>query len=150
MHRVYGNLRRIRDFPTGRCGHRPLRTACTQGSPLFKVEPWVHRRFRSTLNLATYPLRHFLRKYHLPLPRGARQEEAFASLKVFLQIRSCQRAEQSPAPTKAWVNSYCFADFERRAFLPQQFKGNYYQIGSTVTGGAYLSSCKVSLCVRNG
>lgn len=26
---------------------------------------------------AANPLRHFLRKYHLPLPRGARQEEAF-------------------------------------------------------------------------
>ena len=25
-HRLYGNLRRIRWFPTGRCGHRPLQT----------------------------------------------------------------------------------------------------------------------------
>ena len=24
MHRFYGNLRRIRNFPVGRCGHRPL------------------------------------------------------------------------------------------------------------------------------
>ncbi len=32
--------------------------------------------FGSTLNLATNPLRHFLRKCHLPLPRGARQEAA--------------------------------------------------------------------------
>ena len=29
------------------------------------------------------------------------------------------RAEQSPAPTKSQANSYCFADFERKAFLPQ-------------------------------
>ena len=27
MHRFYGNLRRIRNFPTGRCGHRPLQDA---------------------------------------------------------------------------------------------------------------------------
>ena len=76
-------------------------------------------KFRSTLNLAINPLRHFLQKCHLPLPRGARQEEAFAFLQVFQQIYSCRRAEQSPAPTKSWANSYCSANFERRAFLPQ-------------------------------
>ena len=27
MHRFYGNLRRIRNFPNGRCGHRPLQDA---------------------------------------------------------------------------------------------------------------------------
>ena len=27
MHRFYENLRRIRNFPTGRCGHRPLQTS---------------------------------------------------------------------------------------------------------------------------
>ena len=27
MHRFCGNLRRIRNFPTGRCGHRPLQDA---------------------------------------------------------------------------------------------------------------------------
>ena len=38
----------------------------------------LHHIFRSTLNLAAHPLRHFLRKCHLPLPRRARQEEVLA------------------------------------------------------------------------
>ena len=46
-----------------------------------------HNKFSSTLISATDPLRHFLRKCHLPLPRGARQGEAFASLKAFRQTR---------------------------------------------------------------
>ena len=27
MHQFYGSLRQIRNFPSGRCGHRPLRTS---------------------------------------------------------------------------------------------------------------------------
>ena len=70
----YGNLRRIRGCPAGRCGHRPL---------------------------------HDSGKFVLP------------------------------------------ANFECKAFLPQSFKGNYYQIWCIVTGGAYHSARKVSMCVRN-
>ena len=40
-------------------------------------------------------------------------------------------------------------NFECKAFLPQSFKGNYYQIWCTVTGGAYLSAREVTWCVRN-
>ena len=66
------------------------------------------------------------------------------------RFAAAHRAGQSPAPTKAWANSYCFADFERRAFLHQSFKGNCYQSWCTVTGGAYLNARRTTLCVRNG
>ena len=51
------------------------------------LREFEHNKFTSTLISATDPLRHFLRKCHLPLPRGARQGEAFASLKAFRQTR---------------------------------------------------------------
>ena len=66
------------------------------------------------------------------------------------RFAAAHRAGQSPAPTKAWANSYCFADFERRAFLHQSFKGNCYQSWCTVTGGVYLNARRTTLCVRNG
>ena len=50
---------------------------------------------------------------------------------------------------KVSANSYSPATFERRADLPQSFKGNCYQTWCTVTGGAYQSARKVSMCVRN-
>ena len=46
---------------------------------------------------AANPLRHFLRKYHLPLPRGARQEEALVrSAPVRIQLNAI-----SPEPLKS-------------------------------------------------
>ena len=47
------------------------------------------------------------------------------------------------------ANSYCLANFERRAFLPQSFKRNCPQVWCTVTGGADLSTRKVTRCVRS-
>ena len=35
MHRFYGNLRQIRNFSTGRCGHRPLQRR-TGGFPMYE------------------------------------------------------------------------------------------------------------------
>ena len=105
-----------------------LQRRTTKGFPLFKVEPLVRYEFRNTLKFATYPLRHFLRKCHLPFPRGARQEEAFGRLSA---------------------DSYCLTDFERRAFLSQILNRNCLQICCTVAGGAYHNARKVSSCVRN-
>ena len=36
------------------------------------------------------------------------------------RFAAAHRAGQSPAPTKAWANSYCFADFERKLGFPHQ------------------------------
>ena len=49
----------------------------TRGAGLTGLRGFERCKFRRTLNFATNPLRHFLRKCHLPLPCGARQEEAF-------------------------------------------------------------------------
>ena len=38
----------------------------------------------------------------------------------FRYPRAFRRAEQSPAPTKSYVKSYCFADFERKLGFPHQ------------------------------
>ena len=48
---------------------------------------------RSTLKLETNPLRHFLRKYHLPLSCGARQEEALGAFGEF--VLPCKFQTQS-------------------------------------------------------
>ena len=47
------------------------------------------------------------------------------------------------------ANPYCPVNFNYKAILPQSFKGNRYQIWSTVTGGAYHSARRVTMCVRN-
>ena len=46
------------------------------------------------------------------------------------------------------ANPYCFTNFECTADLLQPFKGNCSQIRSSVTGGAYNSVCRVTMCVR--
>jgi len=51
-------------------------------------------------------------------------------------------------PYKTPANPYCLTTFERKADLPQQFKRSDLQIWCTVTGGAYHSARKVSMCVR--
>ena len=38
----------------------------------------------------------------------------------FRYPRAFCRAEQSPAPTKSYAKSYCFADFERKLGFPHQ------------------------------
>ena len=104
MYRFYGNLRRIRDFPAGRCGHRPLQ-------PNAQVHTNPPRIFDDS-------------------------------------VPSAGRSRAPPLP-RLWANSYCHANFERRAFLPQLFKRSYPQIRCTVTGGAQSSARKVTWCVRN-
>ena len=47
------------------------------------------------------------------------------------------------------ANPYYPANFVCRAFLPQPFKGSCYQFWCTITGGAYHSARRVTMCVRN-
>ena len=68
---------------------------------------------------------------------------------IYGESVAAQRADVGIGPYRIAANSYCFADFERRAFLPQSFKRNCLQVWGTVTGGAYHSARKVSMCVRN-
>ena len=62
---------------------------------------------------------------------------------------SSRTAVTGIGPYMTPANSCCPANFECKAFLPQSFKGNYYQIWCIVTGGAYLSAREVTWCVRN-
>ena len=62
---------------------------------------------------------------------------------------AAQRADVGIGPYMTPANSCCPANFECKAFLPQSFKGNYYQIWCIVTGGAYQIARRVSACVRN-
>ena len=68
---------------------------------------------------------------------------------IFGNFVPSQWADVGIGPYRASANSYCFANFERKAFLPQMLNRNYFQIRCTVTGGAYHSVRRVSMCVRN-
>ena len=58
-------------------------------------------------------------------------------------------ADAHIGPYNVSANPYCPVNFNYKAILPQSFKGNRYQIWSTVTGGAYHSARRVTMCVRN-
>ena len=58
-------------------------------------------------------------------------------------------ADVGIGPYNVSANPYCPVNFNYKAILPQSFKGNRYQIWSTVTGGAYHSARRVTMCVRN-
>ena len=45
------------------------------------------------------------------------------------RFAAAHRAEQSPAPTKAWANPYCFADFERKAFYRNHLNVTAIKLG---------------------
>ena len=61
---------------------------------------------------AANPLRHFLRKYHLPLPRGARQEEALVR----------------PAPVRIQLNAISPEPLKSRRTAAFVVKGFYHGI----------------------
>ena len=61
---------------------------------------------------------------------------------------SSRTAVTGIGPYRTPANPHCPANFERRADLPQPFKGNCLQICCTVTGGAYQNSRRVTMCVR--
>ena len=69
--------------------------------------------------------------------------------KISGEFAAAQRADVGIGPYMTPANSCCPANFECKAFLPQSFKGNYYQIWCIVTGGAYQIARRVSPCVRN-
>ena len=62
---------------------------------------------------------------------------------------SSRTAVTGIGPYNVSANPYCPVNFNYKAILPQSFKGNRYQIWSTVTGGAYHSARRVTMCVRN-
>ena len=68
---------------------------------------------------------------------------------IFGEIATSQRADVGIGPYRTPANPYCLTTFKRKADLQQPFKRNDLQIWCTVTGGAYHSARKVSMCVRN-
>ena len=68
---------------------------------------------------------------------------------IFGEFVTSQWADVGIGSYRASANSYRFANFGRKAFLPQMLNRNYFQIRCTVTGGAYHSVRRVSMCVRN-
>ena len=73
------------------------------------------------------------------MPTSTRQDAPYFT-GIFGEFATSQRADVGIGPYRIAANSYCFADFERRAFLLQQSKRTYLQIRCTVTGGAYHSA----------
>ena len=82
------------------------------------------------------------------MPISARQNVPLFT-EICGEFVTSQWADVGIGPYRASANSYCFANFERKAFLPQMLNRNYFQIRCTVTGGADHSVCRVSMCVRN-
>ena len=68
---------------------------------------------------------------------------------IFGGFAASSWADVGIGPYRTCANSHNLANFERRAFLQQSFKDNCYQSWCPVTGGAYHSARKVSLCVRS-
>ena len=119
MQHFYGNPRRIRNFSLGRQSRRPLRRDFDALVPLSG---------RTTLSA---------RRTHRFLRESAANPQLPSGPIVGIG------AYGTPA------NPYCLANFERKAFLSQIFKRSCSQIRCTVTGGAYQSARKVSMCVRS-
>ena len=68
---------------------------------------------------------------------------------TFGEFATSSRADVGIGPYMTPANSHRPAKFNRRASLPQPFKGSCYQIWCIVTGGAYQSAREVTWCVRN-
>ena len=70
--------------------------------------------------------------------------------KISGEFAAAQGADRVVGPYMTPANSCCPANFECKAFLPQSFKGNYYQIWCIVTGGAYISAPFLPHLFRQG
>ena len=68
---------------------------------------------------------------------------------IFGKFAAAQRADVGIGPYRTPANPYFPASFERKAFLQQILNRSYSQIWCTVTGGAYHSARRGSMCVRN-
>ena len=90
---------------------------------------------QTPLNRPEKPLRFFWESAtNLQLPNGP-----MCTGKRQTHIRnapSSRTAVTGIGPYRTPANPHCPANFERRADLPQPFKGSYFQIRCTVTGGA--------------
>jgi hypothetical protein len=68
---------------------------------------------------------------------------------IFGKFAAAQRADVGIGPYGTPANPYFPASFERKVFLQQILNRSYSQIWCTVTGGAYHSARRGSMCVRN-
>ena len=111
--------------------------------------------YENLRRLRNFPLG---RQSRLPLQRpslspvgaddSVRPQDAPLFTEIFGEIATSQRADVGIGPYRTPANPYCLTTFERKADLPQQFKRSDLQIWCTVTGGAYHSARRVSMCVR--
>ena len=128
------------------CGHRIGPAGCTGFTEIlveFLTSHWADRVVGpyGEISMHSYPC------------RGGRlcpPAEYIGFTEIFGEIATSRRADVGIGPYRTPANPYFPANFERKAFLPQPFEGNYYQFRCTVTGGAYLSVRKVTMCARNG
>ena len=90
-----------------------------------------------------------MHSYPVGADDSVRPQNAPVFTGIYGESVAAQRADVGIGPYMTPANSCCPANFECKAFLPQSFKGNYYQIWCIVTGGAYQSARRVSPCVRN-
>ena len=121
------------------------------------IDPAERTIFYENLRrLRNFPLG---RQSRRPLPRhslfpvvaddSVRPQNIPLFTEIFGEFVTSQRADVGIGPYRTPANPYCLTNFKRKADLPQQFKRNDLQIWCTVTGGAYHSARKVSMCVRN-
>ena len=61
----------------------------------------------------------------LPVHIGPADYTVFTE--IFGEFVTSQRADVGIGPYRTPANPYCFANFERKAFLQQPFKGSCYQ-----------------------
>ena len=79
---------------------------------------------------------------------SVRPQNARLFSEILGEFVTSQRADVGIGPYRTPANPYCLTNFKRKADLPQQFKRSDLQIWCTVTGCAYHSASKVSMCVR--
>ena len=80
---------------------------------------------------------------------SVRPQDAPLFTEIFGEIATSRRADVGIAPYGTPANPYFPASFERKVFLQQILNRSYSQIWCTVTGGAYHSARRGSMCVRN-
>ena len=112
----YKTVRQIRNCPMGRQSRRPLQqvSALPVGAD-DSVRPQnmsILRKSSANSLLPSGPM-----WASAPTTKYA---DAYEFAVDFRYPRAFRRAEQSPAPTKSYAKSYCFADFERKLGFPHQ------------------------------
>ena len=90
-----------------------------------------------------------MRSYPVGADDSVRPRDAPLFTEIFGKSETSHWADRGVGPYRVSANPYYPANFERKAFLPQPFKGYCLQIWHTVTGGAYQNVRRVTACVRN-